>query len=148
MLFCNDDIYKWKVYISAAISWAEPSPGLPYLQQTPDKSSKYVSFWHWILRCDVFSILDKELCNLRFSDRWRVWTAVTICLSVMALGGQRPGAGGHCYPHKKQDSIIRRRKYNRKWSHSDKLWQVQTWNKIGNLVFGVVTCNSSMVPEG
>ena len=27
-------------------------------------------------------------------------------------------AGGHSYPHKKQDSIIRRRIYNRKWSHS------------------------------
>ena len=133
------------------LQFHESAPGLPYLQWTPDESNKNVSCWHWIVRSDFFcciNILDKDiiiLCNLRFSDRWRVWTAVTIW---WPWGGQRPGAGGHSYPHKKQDSIIRRRIYNRKWSHSDKLWQVQTWNKIGNLVFGVVSCNSSMVPEG
>ena len=81
-----------------------------------------LNFGKWCI-----NILDKELCNLRFSDRWRVWTAVTICLSVMALGMTTTRIGRSLLiPITGLNQIIRRRIYDRKWSHSDKLWQVQT----------------------
>ena len=50
------------------------------------KSRRKILGAFWKVTSFIFNFIDRELSKLGFSDWWRVWTAVTSCLSLVALG--------------------------------------------------------------